>query len=456
MKPAAFYARVSTSPQLEKFGPTVQREAAQRYAQRMGLEITQSYEDAITGTAARREALDRLLMEAARYQAVIVSSVDRLARRVPIAYGVLGELSEAGLEVHASDMGLIDLDDESSSMQFGIRSLFADADHRRISKRLEASRVSKVQGGSPVQRLNGYGWRQGVKDETEAAWLTYMYQQLVNVGTRVLAQDLKAKGVRTRTGVVWSNSRLRALLSNPMYKGEYRYGREPNGHGQVKAVCEVEALVSPELWAAAQDAAQRRKQGPGRRGVRNDLFPLQGRLTCAECGRAIGGRSTYKHGEARWHYYGCADRFSLARTCTHRTLYPVVQVHAEVRKVLQAAYDNPESLPDLVQLPTPLGPDLAAMHAQVDRKLSRLEAAYDAGAYTAPEYAERRAALKLERDALSTLEVPAALTPPDVAQVRAAIGRALSCPDLLDMAQALNLRGTLGPGPILTLSINPL
>jgi len=143
-KRAAFYARVSTSPQLEKFGPAVQREAAQRYAARLGLDIVQTYEDAITGTAARREALDRLLTEAPRYEAVIISSVDWLTRRVPIAYGVLSELAEVGMELHSADMGLIDLDDESSSMQFGIRSLFADADHRCISKRLEASRVSKV------------------------------------------------------------------------------------------------------------------------------------------------------------------------------------------------------------------------------------------------------------------------------------------------------------------------
>ena len=455
MKPAAFYARVSTLPQLEKFGPTVQREAAQRYATRLGLDIVQTYEDAITGTAARREALDRLLTEAPRYGAVIISSVDRLARRVPIAYGVLGELAEAGLELHSADMGLIDLDDESSSMQFGIRSLFADADHRRISKRLEASRVSKVQGGAPVRRLNGYGWRLGVKDETEAAWLAYMYQQLVNVGTRVLAADLNSKGVKTRSGLDWTDAGLRMLLRNPMYKGEYQYGRKHHGHGQIKAICQVEPLISPELWAAAQDATQRRKHTPGRRGSRIDVYPLQGRLTCAECGRAVGGNTTH-HGGKRYAYYGCSDRFSAERTCTHRKLYPAAQVHAFVRDILEKARENLASLAELVQRPAPAVPDLATMRAAVDRKLSRLEAAYDAGAYTAPEYAERRAALKREREAISVLEVPAAPAPTDLAAVRSAVGYALTSADLLDVAQALNLRGVLGSGGELTLKINPL
>ena len=149
-----------------------------------------------------------------------------------------------------------------------------------------------MQGGSPVRRLNGYGWRPGVKDETEAAWLTHMYQQSLNVGGRVLAADLKSNGVRTRAGLEWTDARLRLLLKNPMYKGEYPYGRGHHGHGQIKAVCQVEALVSPELWAAAQDATQRRKHAPDRRGV------------------------------------------SLERTCTHRTLYPAALIHAAVRDVL--------------------------------------------------------------------------------------------------------------------------
>ncbi|WP_161881910.1 recombinase family protein [Deinococcus alpinitundrae] len=455
MKPAAFYARVSTSPQLEKFGPQVQREAAQRYAARLGLDIVQTYEDAITGTAARREALDRLLTEAVRYQAVIISSVDRLARRVPIAYGVLGELAEAGLELHSADMGLIDLDDESSSMQFGIRSLFADVDHRRISKRLEASRVSKVQGGSPVQRLNGYGWRQGVRDEAEAAWVVYMYQQIIHVGARMLVADLTARGVRTRHGAAWGESRLRSLLQNPTYKGQYQYGRRSGGRGRVKAVCQVEALVSPELWAAAQDAMSRRSLNTGRRGGRSDVYPLQGRLTCAECGRAIGGNTTIKANRP-YHYYGCADRCNAERTCTHRKLYPAASVHAFVRGILEEARENPASLAELVQRPAPAAPDLATMHAAIDRKLSRLEAAYDAGAYTAPEYAERRAALKREREALSVLEAPTAQAPADLAAVQAAVGHALSCADLLDVAEALNLRGVLGSGGELTLSLNPL
>ena len=72
---------------MEKFGPGVQSEAAQRYAAQLGPSITHTYED--TGPKARREALDRLLNEAPRFEAVIISSVDRLARRVPIAYGVL-------------------------------------------------------------------------------------------------------------------------------------------------------------------------------------------------------------------------------------------------------------------------------------------------------------------------------------------------------------------------------
>ncbi|AZI41925.1 hypothetical protein EHF33_03475 [Deinococcus psychrotolerans] len=213
--------------------------------------------------------------------------------------------------------------------------------------------------------------------------------------------------------------------------------------------------VSPELWAVAQDAMTRRSLNTGRRGARSDVYPLQGRLTCAQCGRAIGGNTTIK-ANRHYHYYGCADRCNAERTCTHRALYPAALMHTLTRELLQIACDSPASLPDLVELPRLPAPDLGAMNAVIDRKLSRLEAAYEAGAYTAPEYAERRAVIKLEREALSSLEQPAQPAPADLSQIMAAFEHALANADLLEVVQALNLRGALGAGGGLKLSINPL
>lgn len=103
---AVLYLRVSTSQQAgdERFGFDVQRQAAERYATQQGLRLTRTYQDVITGTKATRTQLNALLEDAGNYEAVLISSVDRLARRTGIAYAVLEELLDTGMEVHSADM----------------------------------------------------------------------------------------------------------------------------------------------------------------------------------------------------------------------------------------------------------------------------------------------------------------------------------------------------------------
>ena len=141
-----------------------------------GLQIVRIFQDVITGTRATRQELDTLLNVAHQYDAVLVSAVDRLARRTAIAYAVLEELLETGAEVHSADMGLIDPKDEMSSMNFGVRSVFAQSEHMRIAKRLRGGMLAKVrEAGRPVIPPSGYGWHKGEIQEEEAQWIRQIY-----------------------------------------------------------------------------------------------------------------------------------------------------------------------------------------------------------------------------------------------------------------------------------------
>ncbi|WP_181391980.1 recombinase family protein [Deinococcus irradiatisoli] len=453
-RPTALYLRCSTSPQMEKFGPSVQRELVNSYAQRMGLSITGTYEDAISGTKARRDALDQLLIEAPRYEAVVISSVDRLARRVRIAYGVLDELAEAGLEVHSADMGLIDLEDESSGMSFGLRSVMADAQHRQIVKRMHAAKVAKVRAGEPIKPLNGFGWKQGVIDEAEAAWLRLIFDRIRSVGANILARELNTQGVTTRSGRRWSKTTVLQLITNPVYMGEYRYGRGPTRRGRIKAVCQVEAIISPALWQAANEAVQRRATSKGRTSSLED-FPLSGRLTCGTCGRSMGGVSVHRKSGMIHRYYACNSRYAEVDPCPHRTNYPAEKVHAAVMEELEGALRNPADLERLIDLPTPQAPDLGHVERDAERRLSRLEAAYDAGAYTAIEYAERRRALQAEREALTQLVARVAVPAPDLKKAARALEEALRSGKLALAVAPLGLRGVLQPGGDVEIRIAP-
>jgi site-specific DNA recombinase len=307
--------RVSTQAQAgeDRFGKAAQLADCIPYAERAGLRVVRVYADTITGTRAHRENLERLVEEASLYEAVLISSVDRLARRVPISYAVLGELLETGLEVHSTDMGVIDLDDDSSALNFGVRSVFADADHRKIVRRLRLGRHQKVLGkdgkpGTPVVPLNGYGFEDNEILESEAKWVRWAYERALEASIYQVTRELNDLGVPGPRGGRWSDTTVKVMLRNPLYKGEYSYakvrpGRKARPADTVR--CQVPAIIDAQAWERTQRALDSRRKGKGRTGSRIALFPLMGRIKCGVCGGGMSGRKTTrrKYGTSTLEYY---------------------------------------------------------------------------------------------------------------------------------------------------------
>ena len=97
MKRAALYLRVSTLDQ----HPETQLHDLKQLAAQRGFEIAEVYTDhGVSGTRAKRPALDRMLADArrGRLQAVMVWSCDRLARSTRHFLEVLDELGRLGIE----------------------------------------------------------------------------------------------------------------------------------------------------------------------------------------------------------------------------------------------------------------------------------------------------------------------------------------------------------------------
>lgn len=97
MTRAALYARVSTFEQ----HPESQLLDLRQLAEQRGWQIVETYIDhGISGTRARRPALDKLMADAARHRfdVVAVAGFDRMARSVRHLLDVLDELHRLGLE----------------------------------------------------------------------------------------------------------------------------------------------------------------------------------------------------------------------------------------------------------------------------------------------------------------------------------------------------------------------
>lgn len=145
MKRAALYMRVSTIDQ----HPETQGIELREFAQQHGYEIVEEYIDhGISGTKARRPALDRMLRDAHRrkFEAVLVWSCDRLARSTRHFLQVLDELNELQIQFH-SKREAIDTEGPLGRAIVVIISAISELERSIIVERVRAGmRRAKLEG----------------------------------------------------------------------------------------------------------------------------------------------------------------------------------------------------------------------------------------------------------------------------------------------------------------------
>jgi DNA invertase Pin-like site-specific DNA recombinase len=145
MKRAALYIRVSTLDQ----HPETQLHELRQFASQRGFEIVDEYTDhGISGTKARRPALDRLLSDAhrRRFDVVLVWSCDRLARSTKHFLQVLDELNDLGIQF-LSQREAIDTDGPLGRAIVVIVSAVAELERSLIVERVRAGmRRAKLDG----------------------------------------------------------------------------------------------------------------------------------------------------------------------------------------------------------------------------------------------------------------------------------------------------------------------
>jgi DNA invertase Pin-like site-specific DNA recombinase len=142
---AALYMRVSTVDQ----HPETQGIELRQFAKQRGYEIVREYVDhGVSGTKARRPALDKLLQEARRrsFDVMLVWSCDRLARSTKHFLEVLDELNGYGIRF-VSLREAIDTDGPLGRAIVVIISAIAELERSLIVERVRAGmRRAKLEG----------------------------------------------------------------------------------------------------------------------------------------------------------------------------------------------------------------------------------------------------------------------------------------------------------------------
>jgi len=145
MKRAALYVRVSTPDQhVESQLYDLRELAAQK-----GYEIVHEYEDrGVSGTKARRPALDSLMADARRkkFSVVLVAAFDRIARSTKNFLQVVDELDSLGIEFVSRREGVA-TGDAMGRLFMTIISAISELERSLIVERVKSGmRLAKLQG----------------------------------------------------------------------------------------------------------------------------------------------------------------------------------------------------------------------------------------------------------------------------------------------------------------------
>lgn len=389
-KNVAIYARYSTDKQDARSIEDQVRRCSE-YAKKHDLKVVHVFSDeAISGSHLERPQFQLLLEEAKqarkrRFSAVVVDDLSRLSRdlwgmgrvvfdellnshQVPVIDVMTGTSSESahGRQLFAA-LGM--------SNDFFLQMVKAET-HRGLEGRALAgfSAGGRVYGYKTVPEPNPqdpqHPRMQPVIDDEQALMVRRIFQMFVDgMALKAIADTLNKEGVpapydklgyEKANGKGWPHTTVRNMLKNERYigkivwnqskwvskpnqKGKKRVPRPPEEH--VVKDCPHLAIISPELWEAAQ-AKFDRKKGAGRRpgtGQRSNV--LTGVLKCGTCGGSIG---VVGQKQAKGVYYaslGCNTHRSRGEAiCANDMTVSEKKVMATVISLLTEVLNQPANL----------------------------------------------------------------------------------------------------------------
>ncbi len=434
---AALYLRVSTGRQAENdLSIPDQRRQAHAFCVARGWPVAAEFVDAgLSGTDYKRPELQRLLDMAtaggAPFDVVLVHSFSRFARdHFALEYHVRS-LRKHGVRLISmtQDLG----DDPMSVMVRQVFALFDEYQSKENAKHVLRAMQENARQGFWNGAAAPYGYaivaaeQRGAKtkkrlaiDPVEAEDVRLMFKlfregdgQSGPMGVKNLAAWLNDHGYRTRRGARWGVGPLHKIITNPTYKGEYRFNRKVWKSKEDKPQSEqiavpVDAIIDSAVFDAVQITLKSRNPRAMPPRVVTGPILLTGIATCAHCG---GGMTLRTGKSGRYRYYTCAATAQKGKSACQGRSIPMDKLDRIVTERLADRLLTPgrvgSLLHGLMERQTAREEDhahrlssLRGKLADAEARLGRLYRAIEDGVADATDATlkERVATVKTERD----------------------------------------------------------
>ena len=222
VKQAFGYCRVSSIGQQKNgSGLNRQEEIITEYARQAGYELIEVYQEAITGTDSDRPMFTEMLADILSNgcRTIIVERLDRLARDLVIQNQLVVMLCSKGLTLISADtqqdVTAAFFGDPMLKAMIQVQGVFAELDKSMLVAKLRKSREAKKAKTGRCEGRKPYGYYPG------EAEIVKRIKQLRRKphgerrkGYRTIAKQLNKEGIPTRSGVPWSDSQIKSILTH--------------------------------------------------------------------------------------------------------------------------------------------------------------------------------------------------------------------------------------------------
>lgn len=384
---AAIYARKSTDQNVadEEKSVTRQVDRARAYATTKGWAVDDAHvyvDDGISGAEFLKRPGFLALMNALRprppFQVLIVMEQSRLGRSQDEVPYALKRITDAGVRIF-SYLTNSEMKRESASDRFMIHAIaFVDDMAREQSRertrdalRRKAERGHVAGGilyGYRNVRGQGHVTRAIVPEEAEI--ITRIFREIAaGAGYLKVAQAFNGDGIPGPRQRPWAASSIRAMVFNPLYRGQLVWGRtrwvDQGGTKRKLDVTDSRAWVSvpapalriidEALWQTTHDRlAQGRAVYLARTGGQTwgrptnpteSKYLLTGLLRCQHCGGGLHvSKQSGRRGQGLWLYYVCARQRTRGIACPGSLRVPMDKVDDAVLDLVGETLLSPERI----------------------------------------------------------------------------------------------------------------
>ena len=331
----AAYCRVSTKRAEQEDSLEVQQSVYERFIRsNPAWEFAGLYTDARSGLSTeKREGFMRMIEDAkaGRIDLILCKSISRFSRNIVECQRFVELLRSRNVAV-LFEKEHIRTDEPTSNLIFSLMCAIAQDESRSISENMQTANRHRVEAGiyTPRQKqMLGYDVKDGrFVPNANACIIQHIFTQYAEgVGIEDICRELDGqKARRYRAEKPFTHQIVRHILSNESYVGDKRLQKKPPCDFLTKKsdptrpystnylTDDHEAIVSRELWNAAQERLKReadaREIGVRRQGNSHELY---GRIFCEQCGepyvqRTFTKRAVKQDGSRYYKVWCCRGR----------------------------------------------------------------------------------------------------------------------------------------------------